>query len=165
MKCHWSRFLHCCSMFIPAPRCAVALTRQHSITFSAFKLGASSLTRHLDGLRMRSYNEPFWLKSMKGVGRLRGLDAFYLFILLYSLFKNIVNNSNDVASNQWIMNSIEFGVVWLWPVWGYYPGICLERLGKTMKTLDHDSCCPGWDSNQLHSRYFGNLTVSARLAP
>jgi hypothetical protein len=40
-----------------------------------------------------------------------------------------------------------------WPNSRYYPGICLERLKKTMKTLSQDSRSPGRDLNPEPPEY------------
>lgn len=69
MECHWSRiswsfsffsfpplssFHHCSILktWLP-PGCVIALPRRHIITSWIFKLGASPLTRHLTGSRVR----------------------------------------------------------------------------------------------------------------
>jgi hypothetical protein len=54
---------HYCSTFIyhRPLRCAIALSRQHFITFPAFKLGASSLTLYLAAYRPR---KPRHVESM-----------------------------------------------------------------------------------------------------
>jgi hypothetical protein len=41
------------------------------------------------------------------------------------------------------------GRKWSWPSFRYYPGICLERLGETMKNPCQDSWYPDWYSNQV----------------
>jgi hypothetical protein len=86
---------------------------------------------------------------------------------VYALFNGTVPSSNNwIASNYWIIESIELGRMCKYRPWlisAHYSGICLERLRKATKNVCQDNRCPSRIRTLISLIHVWSISASAVL--